>query len=68
MIEEEIKDYKTEVPEHLYEKYKSYKNYTSGEMKYFFGLLRKLRAWRVAARYKESNTISKLSQIIKIAM
>ena len=35
-------------------------NYTSGDMKYFFGLLRKLRAWRVAAKYKESNTIRKI--------
>ena len=55
------------MPSTLYEKYRPYKNYGSGEMKYFFGLLRKLRAWKVAAKNKDSNTISKLSQIVKIA-
>ena len=38
-------------------------------MKYFFGLLRKLRAWKQKAKNKQSNTMtSKFSQIIKTAL
>lgn len=37
-------------------------------MRYFFGLLRKLRAWKVVAKKKDSSVISKLSQIIKVAL
>lgn len=37
-------------------------------MKYFFGLLRKMRAWRIVAKKKDSSIISKLSHIIKVAL
>jgi hypothetical protein len=37
-------------------------------MKYFFGLLRKMRAWKIIAKKKDSSAISKLSHIIKIAL
>ena len=38
-------------------------------MKYFFGLLRKLRAWKQKAKNKQSNTMtSKFSQIMKTAL
>jgi hypothetical protein len=37
-------------------------------MKYFFGLLRKMRAWKIVAKKKDSSAISKLSHIIKVAL
>lgn len=52
----------------MYDKIKPYKNFKSGEMKYFFGLLRKLRAWKIVAKKKNSSVISKLSHIIKVAL
>lgn len=52
----------------LYQNIRLYKNFKSGEMKYFFGLLRKLRAWRIVAKKKDSSVISKLSHIIKVAL
>lgn len=67
MIEEEIKDYTTKVPS-IYEGIKPYKNFKSGEMKYFFGLLRKMRAWKIVAKKKHSSAISKLSHIINAAL
>ena len=69
MIEKEIEDYVTKIPTGLYENYRTYKNYKSGEMKYFFGLLRKLRAWRLVAKSRNSNAItSKLSYVIRSAL
>lgn len=67
MVQAEIKDYITETPQ-LYDNYRPFKNFKSGEMKYFFGLLRKLRAWKLVAKKKDSSVISKLSQIIKVAL
>ena len=38
-------------------------------MKYFFGLLRKLRAWKLKAKNKQTHTMtSKLSQVIRTAL
>lgn len=68
LVEREIEDYITKVPAGLYENYQPYKNYKSGEMKYFFGLLRKLRAWRHAAKKGNVTTTSKLSHIIRQAL
>jgi hypothetical protein len=47
---------------------KSFKNLKSGEMKYFFGLLRKMRAWKIVAKKKDSCIISKLSYIVNVAL
>lgn len=52
MIENEIKDYTINIPEELYKNYVQFKDYTSGEMKYFFGLLRKLRSWKTHSKSK----------------
>jgi hypothetical protein len=37
-------------------------------MKYFFGLLRKMRAWKIVAKKKNSSVVSKLSHIIAAAL
>jgi len=37
-------------------------------MKYFFGLLRKLRSWKTHSKSKGEIKVSKLSRIIKVAM
>ena len=68
MIEREIEDYITKVPTEIYENYRPYKNFKSGEMKYFFGLLRKLRAWRLTAKTRNVQATSKLSHIIRSAI
>lgn len=52
----------------LYENMKQFKNLKSGEMKYFLGLVRKMRAWKIVAKKKDSSVISKLSYIVSAAL
>ena len=46
VIMKEIKDYVTPFPDELYTSYQPFKQYKSGETKYIFGLLKKLRQWK----------------------
>lgn len=48
-ILKQIKDYVTPFPEHLYTAYQPFKGLKSGDTKYIFGLLKKLRRWKHAA-------------------
>jgi hypothetical protein len=49
----EIKDYITPFPDQLYQSYIPFKEYKSGETKYIFGLLKKLRQWKKMSTEKK---------------
>ena len=67
VVLKEIKEYVTPYPEELYTNYEPFKQYKSGETKYIFGLLKKLRQWKhISTEKKRIAGGNKLSSIFDI--
>lgn len=62
-----IKDYIIPFPEEYYTDYRPFRNFKSGETKYIFGLLNKIRQWRhVSTEKKRIAGGTKLSSIFDL--
>lgn len=63
----QIKDFTTPFPDHMYTMYHPFKQYTSKETKYVFGLLKKIRHWKhLSTEKKRLAGGTKLSSIFDI--